>query len=179
MKALFRNLFVLAVSSPVWTARAADTLAQSSGAAASDFVRLVRLPSPTIIDSATPYRGGGNEATNILDGMLRSEYASHAKGTNTFIQFDFGRPTLIAGLRHVDRNDPATIVSSELIFMDESDRVIARTPVAHDRDAERETRCSRECLSAHWRRRANEYGQLVVKFCRGTESLEASHVKGL
>lgn len=68
----------------------------------------------------------------MLDGLLLSEYASHAKGTNTFIHFDFGRPTLIAGLRHADRNDPATIVSSELVLMDESDRIIAKTPVAHD-----------------------------------------------
>ena len=131
MKPRFRKLFVLAVSCLVWVARPAETFAQPSEVASSDFVRLVRLPSPTITDSATPYRGGGAEATNILDGVLRSEYASHAKGTNTFIHFDFGKPTLIAGLRHVDRNDPATIVFSELIFMDESDRIIAKTPVAH------------------------------------------------
>jgi len=104
---------------------------ESPAVASCGFVRLLPLPSPRITDSAEAYRGGGANATNITDGILRSEYASHARGTNTFLEFDFGKPTVIAGLRHVDRNDPATVVSSELIFTDASGRVIATTPVAH------------------------------------------------
>ena len=53
-----------------------------------------------------------------LDGKTQTEYSSNAKGTNTFIEFDFGAPTSVAAFRHVDRNDPATIASSELTFLD-------------------------------------------------------------
>ena len=81
MKPIFRNLFVLAVSCPVLLAYPVEAAEESPVAASADFVRLVRLPHPRITDSAPPYRGGGAEATNILDGVLRSEYASHAKGT--------------------------------------------------------------------------------------------------
>ena len=130
-KAAFRALFILAVPCLLSLAYRVESAEASSVPARADFVRLVRLPNPTITGSATPYRGGGNEATNMLDGVLRSEYASQAKGTNTFIEFDFGKPTLIAGLRHVDRNDPALVVSSELVFMDSNGAVLATTPVTH------------------------------------------------
>lgn len=121
-----------------WLALLAHSLAAAQGSPAADaspgatpsgFVRLIPLPNPIIVGSAEPYPGGGNNATNLLDGVSRTEYASHAKGTNTFVEFDFGRPTLIAGLRHVDRNDPAMTVTSELVFMDASGRVLAATPV--------------------------------------------------
>ena len=58
--------------------------------------------------------------TNIIDGKAQTEYSSNAKGTDTFIEFDFGAPASVAAFRHVDRNDPATIASSELTFLDDS-----------------------------------------------------------
>jgi hypothetical protein len=111
-----------------WPVRAGEA---SPAPVVAGFARLVRLPHPRITGSAAAYPGGGCNATNILDGIARSEYASHAKGTNTFIDFDFGQPTLVAGLRHIDRNDPATVVASELVFMDATDRVLAAVPVTH------------------------------------------------
>ena len=78
---VFRNLVILALLDLSLLTHPACAAEESPVAASADFVRLVRLPHPRITDSATPYRGGGAEATNILDGVLRSEYASHAKGT--------------------------------------------------------------------------------------------------
>ncbi len=95
------------------------------------FTRLVALPAPKIIASAEAYPGGGYEAANLTDGETRTEYSSAGKGTNTFVEFDFGAPTLIAGFRHVDRNDPAIVAASELVFSDAGGKVVATVPVAH------------------------------------------------
>jgi len=73
------------------------------------------------VASSEAYPGGRYEATNMLDGDDRSEYSSASKGKETFIDFDFGRPTLIAGLRHLDRADPATVATSRLTFSDTPD----------------------------------------------------------
>lgn len=88
-----------------------------AGDAASpkQFTPLVKV-QPRIIASSIAYPGGRYEATNLIDGNIRTEYSSEAKGTETFIVFDFGRPLPIAGLRHVDRNDPATVAKSRLTF---------------------------------------------------------------
>jgi len=94
MKPLFRNLFVLAVSCPVWVARPAETLALSSEAASSDFVRLLRLPSPTITDSATPYRGGWSNATNILNAVQVGDGYEFAGGQRTGPRFDGHQPDI-------------------------------------------------------------------------------------
>jgi alpha-mannosidase len=95
------------------------------------FTRLERVPGPKIISSAEAYPGGAHEVGNILRGRFRREYSSNAKGTDTFIVFDFGAPTAVAAFRHVDRNDPATIAGSKLTFLDESDGVVATVPVKH------------------------------------------------
>lgn len=60
-----------------------------------------QLPNPTIIGSAPA--SSGFEATFALDGNLNTDYASNAQGTNTFIDFDFGAPTLIARVDWTDR----------------------------------------------------------------------------
>ena len=75
-------------------ARPAETLAQSSEAASSDFVRLLRLPSPMITDSATPYRDGGNEATNILDGVQVGDRDEFAGEHLTGPRFDGHQPDI-------------------------------------------------------------------------------------
>jgi hypothetical protein len=95
------------------------------------FTRLDPLPAPRIVASAEAYPGAQFNVTNILAGKPRREYSSHGKGTNTFIEFDFGALTSVAAFRHVDRHDPATIAASELTFLDGAGAVIAKVPVKH------------------------------------------------
>jgi alpha-mannosidase len=97
----------------------------------SSYTRLQPLPAPKIVASAEAFPGGNHNVGNIIDGKPRTEYSSNAKGTNTFIEFDFGAPTSVAAFRHVDRNDPATIASSELTFLDGSGSVVGTVPVRH------------------------------------------------
>jgi hypothetical protein len=97
----------------------------------SVFTRLGQLPAPKIVASSEAYPGGGYSVSNIIDGKPQSEYSSNAKGTDTFIEFDFGAPVSVAAFRHVDRNDPATIASSQLIFMDDSGGAVGTVPVKH------------------------------------------------
>ena len=65
------------------------------------------------------------------DGNAQTEYSSNSKGTDTFIEFDFGAPTSVAAFRHIDRNDPATIAASELTFLDGSGSAVSTVPVKH------------------------------------------------
>lgn len=95
------------------------------------FVRLVPLSPPRIAGSSEEYPGGAYKATNLIDGNPRTEYSSNAKGTQTFVEFDFGRPTAIAGFRHQDRNDPATVAISELIFLDAAGQAIEKITLKH------------------------------------------------
>src|SRR5512139_665614 len=99
--------------------------------ASSSFVRLLPLPVPRVVAAAEAYPGGSFEAPRLVDGNLRTEFSSKGKGTNTFVEFDFGQPVSVAGLRHVDRNDPATVASSELEFLDAAGNVLATVPVVH------------------------------------------------
>ena len=95
------------------------------------FTRLAQLPTPKIVASSEAYPGGGYNVTNMLDGKPQSEYSSNAKGTDTFIEFDFGAPVSVAAFRHVDRNDPATVASSQLTFLDDTGAVVGTAPVKH------------------------------------------------
>src|SRR5262249_2037330 len=78
---------------------------------ASGFTRLQPVPA-SIIASAEAYPGGQYEPKNLIDDVVRTEYASNGKGTNTFVEFDFGRPIKLAAFQHIDRNDPATVGAS-------------------------------------------------------------------
>jgi len=95
------------------------------------FTRLEPLPAPKIVASAEAYPGGGYDVTNITDGRVQSEYSSTSLGTNTFIEFDFGAPIVVAAFRHLDRNDPATVGASELTFLDGAGAVVGKVPVQH------------------------------------------------
>lgn len=106
--------------------RAAEPLKAS----ATNFTRLVQLPAPKILTNAEPYPGNYGPA-NLLDGKVPTEYSSNGKGTNTFMEFDFGNPVKITAFRHVERNDPATIAGSELTFMDGSGKVLSSQQVTH------------------------------------------------
>jgi alpha-mannosidase len=99
--------------------------------ACAEFTLLKPLPPPKIVGSSEQYPGGRYNPRNLIDGKNQTEYSSNSKGTNTFVEFDFGAPTAIAAFRHLDRNDPATVGSSELIFTDASGAVIRTVPVTH------------------------------------------------
>jgi alpha-mannosidase len=104
-------------------------LADSAEVAAT-YTRLQPLPAPKITASATAYPGP-YAARNLLDGNAGTEYASNGKGTNTFIEMEFDQPARLAAFRYVDRNDPATVATSELVFMDEAGNVISSLAVNH------------------------------------------------
>ena len=84
-----------------------------------------------IVASAEAYPGDGYIVSHIIDGNPQTEYSSTSLGTNTFIEFDFGAPTIVAAFRHLDRNDPATVGSSELTFLDAAGGVVGKVPVRH------------------------------------------------
>ncbi len=112
---------------------ARNTTGGAAEASAAGFRPLIALPAAKIIRSAAQYPTGNLAAGNLVDDNVQSEYATASKGTDTFIDFDFGKPTPIAGFRHVDRRDPATVDTAELVFSDRSDfsRVIATVEVKH------------------------------------------------
>jgi hypothetical protein len=95
------------------------------------FTRLEPLPAPRIAAAAEEYPGGNHEAAHLTDGRPQSEYSSNGKGTATFVEFDFGAPVKLAGFRHLDRNDPATVAASELVFLDAAGRELGRQAVLH------------------------------------------------
>jgi hypothetical protein len=103
----------------------------AAAAEAAGFTRLVPLPAPRIAAAAEEYPGGNHRAAHLVDGRPQTEYSSNGKGTGTFVEFDFGRPVRLAGFRHQDRNDPATIAGSELVFQDASGRELSRQAVTH------------------------------------------------
>lgn len=103
----------------------------ANAAGGEKFTRLTPLPAPKIVGVAEEYPGGKFEAAQLLDGNPRTEFATNGKGTNTFVDFDFGAPVTIGGFRHVDRNDPATIAASELVFSDAAGATLATVPVIH------------------------------------------------
>ena len=102
-------------------------------AAAERFTPLAPVPSLRIIGSSEEFPGGRYQVTNMIDGRGESEYSSSGKGTETFISFDFGQPTLVAGFHHVDRRDPATVDAAQLTFSNDRDfkNVIATAEIDH------------------------------------------------
>ena len=95
------------------------------------YVRLSPLPAPRIVAAAEEYPGGNHKAAHLLDGDVRTEYSSNAKGTDTFVEFDFGRPVRIGGFGRSDRNDPATIAESELAFVGPGGEALGTAKVVH------------------------------------------------
>ena len=102
-----------------------------SATAAEAFTRLAPLPAPKVVAVTEEFPGGNYVATRLLDGNLKTEFASHGKGTNTFVEFDFGAPVRIGGFRHQDRNDLATIAASELVFSDATGKRLTTAQVTH------------------------------------------------
>ncbi len=99
------------------------------------FVRLAPLSAPKIAASAEEFPGGNYGPAQLLDGLPNTEYASNSKGIQTYVEFDFGKPVNIGAFRHVNRNDPAAVAASELIFKDASGKTVATIPVQHNGSA--------------------------------------------
>lgn len=95
------------------------------------FTPLTPIQTPRITASSTAYPGGAFEVGNLADGILKTEYSSDNKGAGTFVEFEFDARSTIGAFRHVDRNDPATIVGSELVFADADGRTVATVRVKH------------------------------------------------
>lgn len=102
-----------------------------AAADSESFVRLTALPAPQAVKAAEEYPGGKYAAANLLDGKPETEFAASGKSGKIFIEFDFGKPVRIAGFRHQDRNDPATIAASELVFFNAAGAQVATMPVRH------------------------------------------------
>ena len=97
----------------------------------ASFTRLRPLPAPRIVASAKDYPGEGFRVAHLCDGLERTEYSSDGLGTNTFVEFDFGTPVALAGFKHLDRADPATVAESELVLQDASGNPVRRVVVTH------------------------------------------------
>ncbi len=100
---------------------------------AASFTPLMPLPAPRIVSSSPQYPNASDKynVTNLLDGNLKTEYASKNLGTGTEVVFDFGHPVQIAAFRHVDRDGPATVAASKLEIFDGDGRLISSPTVQH------------------------------------------------
>ena len=114
-----------------WTLCGILVIVGVSSALGASYVRLQPLPAPRIIAAAEEYPGGNYKAAHLIDGDVRTEYSSNAKGTDTFVEYDFGKPVRIGGFRHQDRNDPATIAESALTFVSPGGEVLGTAKVVH------------------------------------------------
>ena len=95
------------------------------------YVKLVPLSAPKITKVSSEYPGGSYVVRNLVDGDPRTEFSSNGNGTNTIVEFSFPQPVNLAGFRHQDRNDPATVAASELVFMDHSGAIVGREQIQH------------------------------------------------
>ncbi|HYG24228.1 MAG TPA: hypothetical protein VEH04_15730 [Verrucomicrobiae bacterium] len=95
------------------------------------FTPMVPLPAPRILNMPQGVPGGNFGMSNFFDGKLKTEFASRDEGTNTVVEMQWAQPARITALRHVDRNDRATVAESELELMDAAGNRVAVLPVKH------------------------------------------------
>lgn len=98
---------------------------------AAAFTPMVPVPVSRILNLPPGIPGGNFGMSNFFDGKLKSEYASQDLGTNTVVDVEFATPTRITALRHVDRNDGATVAVSELELFDAQGQQVADFSVTH------------------------------------------------
>lgn len=115
------------------------TLSSQPSIAAGTFTPLLPLPKPELLQDSTEDPGGNFAIAHFFDGKVKTEFASRDAGTNTMVHLDFGKPTRFAAMRHVDRNDGATVARSELEFFDGAGRKVATVPVQHANQRSGET----------------------------------------
>lgn len=53
------------------------------------FTPMVPLPAPRLLNLPSGIPGGNFGMSNLIDGKLKTEFASRDEGTNTVVQFDF------------------------------------------------------------------------------------------
>ncbi len=125
--------------------------AEAAARAPANFTPLLEV-RPTIVASSVAYPGGNYQVGNMVDGNVHTEYSSAGKGTETFIDFDFGRPTPIAGFRHVDRWDLATVGKARLTFSDAADfkNVLSTVEVQHANNRGGATRVAFKPITARY-----------------------------
>lgn len=100
---------------------------------ANQFTPLVVADGPRVIGSAQAYSPTNFQAENLLDDNTLTEYASLGKGTETFVDFDFGQPISLSAFHHIDRQDPATVDEAELLLSEQPDfsEILARVTIDH------------------------------------------------
>ena len=89
------------------------------------------LPDPAITGYATPY---DSVAANVFDNDAGTWYSSVNLGVDTYIDFDFGQVTTIAGFKHIQVDYTGYAVThSNLIFSNNSDfsGPVATIPMNH------------------------------------------------
>ena len=98
---------------------------------AAGFTPLTRLEKSEFLADTPAYPNASLSLKHLIDGDLKTDFASRDLGTNTVVEIGFGKAAAIAAIRHVDRNDPATVASSVFTFLDEAGREVAVVPVTH------------------------------------------------
>ena len=108
----------------------------AADASPRQFTPLSPIGRPKVLRHAEAFAGGRFEVENLFDGRVEQfggEYASRGKGLETFVEVDLGKSLTVAGFRHVDRNDLATVAESELVLSDQPDfaRPVGKVAVKH------------------------------------------------
>jgi hypothetical protein len=101
-----------------------------AGATAAEFTRLQPLAAPAVV-RASEAHPNGHTPLHLTDGDLRTQYISASKGTQTFVEFDFGRVVPLAAFRHHERPSPATIAESEIVCLDDNGTETQRVRIVH------------------------------------------------
>jgi hypothetical protein len=79
------------------------------------------LPQPKVVASSPAY-AGNYVVENLFDNNPATEYCSASAGTKTFIDVDFGVPTVVGGFMHMDRRDGISqIHGASLTLSDRAD----------------------------------------------------------
>ncbi|MCY2951190.1 MAG: hypothetical protein NTU53_04340 [Planctomycetota bacterium] len=95
------------------------------------FTPLTQLPAPRVVSSSDSYPGDGYKISHFFDSRPQTEYACNGNGTGTIVEMQFAEAARAGAFRHVDRNDPATVAASELVFLDAQRRTTATIAVPH------------------------------------------------
>ncbi len=98
---------------------------------AASYTPLIPIPSPKVTGASEAYPGGRYDATNLVDGNLKTEYSSNAGGLNTWVEFEFPAPVRVGAFRHVNRDDPGLVQMSKLTFLGANGQTVATVPVTH------------------------------------------------
>ncbi|MCA9261074.1 MAG: hypothetical protein KDA61_17785, partial [Planctomycetales bacterium] len=104
---------------------AAILVLPDAAAAATGEYTLLQPAMPTVVAAAESWPGGSYRPENILRPISprgnRAEYASRSLGAETFIDFDFGKPTSVRAVRHLQRATIDVVAESTLIFSERPD----------------------------------------------------------